>query len=102
VSHFVNSLSSKGFMVVSGTGPTVEFAQILRNEELLCPAEPQGIRVLRHEKPSRTGVRDLEAQVAMARLRAATARTTQERLHFAGMADYWESMLSEAKASAPD
>jgi hypothetical protein len=45
-------------------------------------------------------VRDLEAQVVLARLRAAQARTTQERLHFSGMADYWEAMLGEAKDGA--
>jgi hypothetical protein len=40
-------------------------------------------------------VRNLKERAAMARRRAETARTTQERQHFEGMASYWEELLEE-------
>jgi hypothetical protein len=55
---------------------------------------------MRHEKPVRADKQDPKEQTAMARYRAEHARTTQERLHYEGMAEYWEELLNEKDSEA--
>jgi hypothetical protein len=41
-------------------------------------------------------------RMVKARLQAQSARTTQERQHLEGMANYWEELLRDAEALALD